>query len=255
MAGLADMNQDMVETLETLHCLEQAICARIDRDSEELGEGPSTKVVVAWGILTKMLKETVAFKEMGIKPSLARGLMAEIMFRYIVEGWVQSKGMPYIYLNNLLIPRADKGTTQLDGVFITPSFATVVECKSYKGKLNIVDGKISTRVQEATPWKQNYGHIMSLKEVLGDSYNIYFHNIVYIFSEGVIAKYEPSPEEYLIVNKVSFSQLDYLERNQNFANRLSQGDLNDIAGILSKYKPSVEEEEEHIRFVNSLIRE
>ena len=244
------INENLQDEIEAIHHLEQAICYKIEAVSKK--EGEST-VVTAWNILTALLPEYKAFKTMGIKPSSARGLLAEIMLKYILETWAKDRGIEYVYYNNLLIPRADGGTTQLDGVFITNSFAIVVECKSYYGKLTVADGKILSKTNKATPWRQNYGHIMSLKKLLGDKAKIYFHNLVYIFSEGVIVDYEEAPEEYLMVNKVAMSTLDKLNSNANFKNALTTGELKEIADELQQYIPTVEEEEEHIQFVNTLI--
>ena len=244
-------NESIENEIAILHQLDQTICNKIDRESRDTGE---SKMVCAWNTLTTLLPEYRAFKEMGIRPTSARGLMAEIMLKYILESWAKKRGISYVYYGNLLLPRPDGGTTQLDGVFITPTFAAVVECKSYYGKLTIENGKIKGRTGVATPWKQNYGHIISLKKVLGDKARIYFHNVVYIFSEGIITDYEPTPEEYLMVNRVALSTLDHLNKNQNFRNELSQADLNEVANELEQYIPSVAEEEEHIQFVNSLIQ-
>lgn len=243
-------NEELQEEIEMLHQLEQTICSKINKESRSSGE---SQLVTAWNILTTLLPEYKMFKELGIKPGAARGLFAEIMLRYIMENWAKERNVNYVYYSNLLIPRADGGTTQLDGVFITPSFATVVECKSYYGKLTIKNGHIRSRTGHATPWKQNYGHIISLKKLIGDKARIYFHNMVYIFSEGIITDYEPAPEEYLMINRVALSTLDNLNHNQNFKNQLTQAELNELANILEEFIPSVAEEEEHINFVNSLI--
>lgn len=243
-----EVNQE--DEIYLLHQLEETIMQEITREQKLTG---NERIVCAWKILTSLLPEHNMFYSLGVKPYKARGLLAEIMARTIFEEWAIQKRKDYIYYSNLLIPRADRGTAQIDGLFITKNFSAVIECKSFYGKMSIIDGAIKGSTKSVEPWKQNYGHIISLKNLLGEALQIYFHNIVYIFSEGLITEYEEFPDEYLMVNRVGFSLLDSIDENPSYVGNLSDSDLKLIKDTLAEYVPTVEQEVEHIKFIKTLI--
>ena len=239
------------DDIQLLHQLDKAITGIIEREQKVTR---NDYLVCAWKVLLNLMPEYRAFQSLGIKPYLVRGLLAEIMAKSIFTEWAKSKGIPYLYKSNLLLPRVDgEGTTQIDGIFITNKFAAVVECKSYYGKLTIDNGIVRSGTNKATPWKQNYGHILALKRLLEDQVKLYYHNILYLFSEGVILSYEKFPDEYLIVNRVAFSVLDDIIENSEFLTDISEVEMSTISSILDKYEPTVEQEIEHIDFIQTLL--
>lgn len=87
----------------------------------------------------------------------------------------------YKVINNLMLKVDDK-TTQIDHIVVSNYGIFVIETKNYKGWIigNEHDEYwkqvIYKRKEKLyNPIKQNYGHIMALKEVLKD-----FHNLIYI---------------------------------------------------------------------------
>lgn len=90
----------------------------------------------------------------------------------------------YKILNNVLLP-TKYGTSQIDHIIISPYGIFVVETKNYKGWIfgsensdywtqSIYGNKISFR----NPIKQNYGHILALKDVLNTYTNISYYSII-----------------------------------------------------------------------------
>ncbi|EKQ58031.1 MULTISPECIES: NERD domain-containing protein [unclassified Clostridium] len=87
----------------------------------------------------------------------------------------------YKVINNLML-KVDSKTTQIDHIVVSNYGIFVIETKNYKGWIigNENDEYwkqvIYKRKEKLyNPIKQNYGHIMALKEVLND-----FHNLNYI---------------------------------------------------------------------------
>lgn len=233
-----------------LHQLESVIIENIEKSKIY------PKLFHVWDLNTKLLEDYKNFRNVGLKPALARGLIAEIMCTYVLKHWSNEKGLNYKILSNLLIPRMDGGTTQLDLVLITNDFAIVIECKSLYGRITINNGTVKTATATMEPWKQNMGHIMSLKEVLKD-YNLYFHNMMYIFSFGSITEYTPVVDQELMVNVNSFDILNSIRSNTktHHYNRLSDSELDEIEELLVGYIPNVVQEVDHIRFIEETIRD
>lgn len=76
-------------------------------------------------------------------------------------------------LHNIIIPKDDDGTAEIDGIIITPVAIVVVECKDYASKfygdinndmVSVYYGKQQKRV--LNPIKQNKSHIYYLKKFL-----------------------------------------------------------------------------------------
>lgn len=240
----AELENDII----LLHQLEKVIIDKIESSKTY------PKILYVWDICVSLLEDYKCFQHIGLKPTLARGLIAEIMCKYVLKHWARENNRDCRMLSNLLIPRVDGGTTQLDLLVISNDFAMSVECKSLYGRMSIKDGVIKTTRGTLTPWKQNYGHIMSLKPILSD-YDLYFHNLVYLFSFGSITEYEPKPEEKLIVNVNSLKTLTSISTDTNFFHRrpLSKVQLDNIEAQLQQYIPEVQQEVDHIQFINEFM--
>ena len=233
-----------------LHQLENVITKNIESSKIY------PKLLHVWDLNTKLLDDYKSFRKVGLKPHLARGLIAEIMCKYVIKHWANEKGLDYKLYSNLLLPRIDGGTTQLDLLMITKDFSICVECKSLYGKMNINNGVISSSrgKRDMKPWRQNMGHIMSVKEVLKD-YDLYMHNVVYLFSYGSILEYNPVVDNKLMVNINSMTLLDSIikDRSSYHYKPLSDREIEEIDEILREYYPNVKQEIEHIRFINETI--
>lgn len=241
--------QDHLENdIILLHQLEKVIIDKIDSSKTY------PKILYVWDICVSLLEDYKCFQNIGLKPALARGLIAEIMCKYVIKHWAKETGRDCRLFSNLLIPRVDGGTTQLDLLVISNDFALAIECKSLYGRMTIKDSVIKTTRNTLSPWKQNYGHIMSLKPILSE-FDLYFHNLVYLFSFGSITEYEPKPEEKLIVNINSLNTLNSIATDNNFFHRksLTSGQLDKIELILADYVPEVQQEVDHIEFINEFM--
>ncbi|MGL5150068.1 MAG: nuclease-related domain-containing protein [Clostridium sp.] len=94
----------------------------------------------------------------------------------------------YTVLKNILL-KTDYGTTQIDHILIGPKGIFVIETKNYSGWIyggewddtwtQIIYGK---KTKFRNPVKQNYGHIMAVKKVLGYKYSKEVYSII-IFSD------------------------------------------------------------------------
>ena len=100
------------------------------------------------------------------------------------------------------------------------------------------------------------GHIVSLKKVL-EPHNLYFHNMVYIFSFGSVSGYTPAQDEKLMVNVNSFNILDEILKDSKSYHyrRLSDSELDGIEDTLKDYIPNVVQEVDHVRFIEETLRD
>ncbi len=99
---------------------------------------------------------------------------------------------PYILLNDLTLPDADGGTTQIDHIVLSPFGIFVIETKNYKGW--IFGGerqkqwtqkiyKQSFKFQN--PIHQNYKHMKVLEQVLSDILDAeYLHSVIVFMPEA-----------------------------------------------------------------------
>jgi hypothetical protein len=101
----------------------------------------------------------------------------------IIKGYIGEKSVEwqlnkldkdkYIILNNITIPSASGKTTQIDHIVVSIFGVFVIETKNYRGwimgdeKSEYWTQVIYKRKEKLyNPLRQNYGHVMSLKEVL-----------------------------------------------------------------------------------------
>lgn len=99
---------------------------------------------------------------------------------------------PYILLNDLTLPDAEGGTTQIDHIVLSPFGIFVIETKNYKGW--IFGGerqkqwtqkiyKQSFKFQN--PIHQNYKHMKVLEQVLSDILDAeYLHSVIVFMPEA-----------------------------------------------------------------------
>lgn len=122
------------------------------------------------------------------KPFL-KGKMGEFAVAVHVKLYLKE---PYILLNNLTLPDAEGGTTQIDHIVLSPFGIFVIETKNYKGW--IFGGerqkqwtqkiyKQSFKFQN--PIHQNYKHMKVLEQVLSDILDAeYLHSVIVFMPEA-----------------------------------------------------------------------
>lgn len=92
----------------------------------------------------------------------------------------------HILLNDLYIPKGNGQTSQVDHVLISPKGIFVIETKNYNGWISGAENsptwtaiKYKHRFYFPNPIWQNYGHIKSIQEYLGDTAaGIPFYSVV-----------------------------------------------------------------------------
>lgn len=209
-----------------------------------------------------LLKGSIAFEEMGLSSSQARGAIAEVMLENLAYYWLDTEQIDGNYVSNILLKvnvdtEEDNLTTQLDTLIITNKVMLVCECKSYSGVKQTDGITIQTQNITSTPWKQNSLHIKALKENIKKKYpEIKFpeiYNICYVFAEGTFKDWcQPERKnDVLLVNRGSFSVLNALHYNSN--SNISNEDLECIVNYCKEHIPSVEEQVDHIDRLKKLF--
>lgn len=108
----------------------------------------------------------------GGNPARLMGVMGESVIRArLDEGLSKDR---YAVLNNVYLPLAEGGTTQIDHVVVSPYGVFVVETKNFKGWI-FGDAKAPTWTQVVfhkkntfqNPIRQNYLHVCTIAENLG----------------------------------------------------------------------------------------
>ncbi|WP_157888214.1 nuclease-related domain-containing protein [Bacillus marinisedimentorum] len=149
-----------------------------------------------------------------IKYPEIKGAVAE---RY-VNRILSNLGPNYTLYQDLYVPNGKGGTTQADHVVTSPFGIFVIETKHYKGwifgneKQKYWTQVIYKRKEKLyNPIWQNYGHIQSLKNYLGNEDSESIHSII-AFSNQSTFKFK---EEFKSARVVQFPQLLHVIQEQN----------------------------------------
>ena len=86
----------------------------------------------------------------------------------------------YVVISDIMLRRNDGGTTQIDHVAVGPAGVYVIETKNYRAQVegNRYDDTWYVGCNPVhNPIHQNYGHVCTLRELLGDD-TVTFHSLV-----------------------------------------------------------------------------
>ncbi|WP_201511073.1 NERD domain-containing protein [Psychrobacter alimentarius] len=141
--------------------------------------------------------------------STFKGFLGETVIN--VAMWLKLDKDVYHRLNNVTLPLANGGSTQIDHVIISVYGIFVIETKNYKGWIyGSEKQKQWTQVFQngskfkfQNPLRQNYLHIKTLADLLGLELR-YFHSMIAFIGECELKTRDELPEHVLTSGMVSY---------------------------------------------------
>ena len=141
--------------------------------------------------------------------STFKGFLGETVIN--VAMWLKLEKDIYHRLNNITLPLANGGSTQIDHVIVSVYGIFVIETKNYKGWIY---GKETQRqwtqsfpngskFKFQNPLRQNYLHIKTLADLL-DLELSYFHSMIAFIGECELKTRDELPEHVLTSGMVSY---------------------------------------------------
>jgi|GEM_PF-1273271 len=191
--------------------------------------------------------------------NLNKGIHGEYLTLQILERLMGNNKI----LMNVYIPKADGSTTEIDLLMINKTGIYVFESKNYSGWIFgneknrnwTTSLRGGTKIQFLSPVVQNNGHIRALRNVLGETRNIYYSYIV--FSERCELKRVSVtvPDIFVLKRNMLFSALQ-----KDMSNRpeiLTDTQIAAFYEALQKYSlADTETKEKHIQsIVNRQLKE
>lgn len=229
---------------------------------EELSSSALDKepILVVRDICLSLLKGSNIFTNLGLSPRQGRGVIAEVMLEYVINGWLEANNLSGNLVSNIMIPKnpdkPEEGTTQLDTVVLTNKVMLVCECKSYAGSKTTDGIVLKSKNVQSKPWSQNAKHIMALKKYIKSKIKVSLpeiYNVVYVFAEGEFTRWtQPEPDnDIFLVNYGAFTSLNLLETSSDRS--ITDEERHSIVDLLRETIPDVEEQYEHIARLKKLI--
>ncbi|HCT74745.1 MULTISPECIES: NERD domain-containing protein [Psychrobacter] len=141
--------------------------------------------------------------------STFKGFLGETVIN--VAMWLKLEKDVYHRLNNVTLPLANDGSTQIDHVIVSVYGIFVIETKNYKGWIyGSEKQKQWTKVFQngskfkfQNPLHQNYLHIKTLADLLGLELS-YFHSMIAFIGECELKTRDELPEHVLTSGMVSY---------------------------------------------------
>ena len=143
-----------------------------------------------------------------------KGVLGETVIN--VAMWLKLEKHLYHRLNNITLPLANGGSTQIDHVIVSKYGIFVIETKNYKGWIfgneaqrqwtQVIMGR---KYKFQNPLRQNYLHIKTLSDLLDLEMN-YFHSMIAFIGECELKTRDELPEHVLTSGMVS-----YIKRKQD----------------------------------------
>ena len=141
--------------------------------------------------------------------STFKGFLGETVIN--VAMWLKLEKDIYHRLNNVTLPLANGGSTQIDHVIVSIYGIFVIETKNYKGWIYgsekqrqwtqaFANGK---KYKFQNPLRQNYLHIKTLADLLGLELR-YFHSMIAFIGECELKTRDELPEHVLTSGMVSY---------------------------------------------------
>ncbi|AMN50095.1 NERD domain-containing protein [Psychrobacter sp. P2G3] len=140
--------------------------------------------------------------------STFKGFLGETVIN--VAMWLKLDKEVYHRLNNITLPLANGGSTQIDHVIVSIYGIFVIETKNYKGWIfgnekqrqwtQVIMGR---KYKFQNPLRQNYLHIKTLGDLLELDMN-YFHSMIAFIGECELKTRDELPEHVLTNGMVSY---------------------------------------------------
>lgn len=137
-----------------------------------------------------------------------KGILGETVIN--VAMWLKLEKEVYHRLNNVTLPLAKGGTTQIDHIIVSVYGIFVIETKNYKGWIfgnekqkqwtQVIMGR---KYKFQNPLRQNYLHIKTLADLL-DLEMRYFHSMIAFIGECELKTRDELPEHVLTSGMVSY---------------------------------------------------
>ena len=143
-----------------------------------------------------------------------KGVLGETVIN--IAMWLKLEKDVYHRLNNITLPLANGGSTQIDHVIVCIYGIFVIETKNYKGWIfgnekqrqwtQVIMGR---KYKFQNPLRQNYLHIKTLADLLELDLN-YFHSMIAFIGECELKTRDELPEHVLTSGMAS-----YVKKKQN----------------------------------------
>lgn len=137
-----------------------------------------------------------------------KGIVGETVIN--VAMWLKLEKDVYHRLNNITLPLADGGSTQIDHVIVSRYGIFVIETKNYKGWIfgnekqrqwtQVIMGR---KYKFQNPLRQNYLHIKTLSDLLELEMS-YFHSMIAFIGECELKTRDELPEHVLTSGMASY---------------------------------------------------
>ncbi|MGO2997400.1 MAG: NERD domain-containing protein [Moraxellaceae bacterium] len=145
---------------------------------------------------------------MSLKSSF-KGFLGETVIN--VAMWLKLEKDVYHRLNNITLPLANGGSTQIDHVIVSVYGIFVIETKNYKGWIYGKETQKQwtqafpngSKFKFQNPLRQNYLHIKTLADLLGLELS-YFHSMIAFIGECELKTRDELPEHVLTSGMVSY---------------------------------------------------
>jgi len=141
--------------------------------------------------------------------STFKGFIGETVIN--VAMWLKLEKEVYHRLNNITLPLAKGGSTQIDHVIVSIYGIFVIETKNYKGWIYGSENQRQwtqsfpngSKFKFQNPLRQNYLHIKTLADLLGLELS-YFHSMIAFIGECELKTRDELPEHVLTSGMVSY---------------------------------------------------
>ena len=141
--------------------------------------------------------------------STFKGFLGETVIN--VAMWLKLEKDVYHRLNNVTLPLANGGSTQIDHVIVSIYGIFVIETKNYKGWIYGREKQRQwtqafpngSKYKFQNPLRQNYLHIKTLSDLLELEMN-YFHSMIAFIGECELKTRDELPEHVLTTGMVSY---------------------------------------------------
>lgn len=128
-----------------------------------------------------------------------------------VAMWLKLEKDVYHRLNNITLPLANGGSTQIDHIIVSVYGIFVIETKNYKGWIYGSEKQKQwtqafpngSKFKFQNPLRQNYLHIKTLADLLGLELS-YFHSTIAFIGECELKTRDELPENVLTTGMVSY---------------------------------------------------
>ncbi len=141
--------------------------------------------------------------------STFKGFLGETVIN--VAMWLKLEKDVYHRLNNVTLPLANGGSTQIDHVIVSVYGVFVIETKNYKGWIYGSEKQKQwtqafpngSKFKFQNPLRQNYLHIKTLADLLGLELS-YFHSMIAFIGECELKTRDELPENVLTSGMASY---------------------------------------------------